>query len=122
LLLPSTDPHLVSGRRALPRTWQLQASCGAAKLAASAQTEVGQGGGPVGDDRVLGVGEADGARADRLLELVLDGVLVGGGLGAVLRLGPEVQLALGGAAEFQRHEVVLLVVGGAGVAVPVLDD
>lgn len=67
----------------------------------SAQAEVRQRGRPVRDDRVLGVGEGDGAGADGLLELVLDGVLVGGGLGAVLRLGPEVELALGGTAKFE---------------------
>src|SRR5690348_290237 len=88
------------------------------------QAEGGQRGGPVGLDRVLGVGERNLAVAHRLLQGVLYRVLIGGGVaaGVVAWLGPQVAGGGGVTAELEGDEVVLLVVGGARVAVPVLRD
>ncbi len=88
----------------------------------SAQAEIGQGCGPVGLDVGAGLGQGDGARAHRLLEFGLDCVLVARGLRSGIGLGPEVLRARRVAAEFERDEVVLLIGGGAGVGVAVLDD
>jgi len=73
------------------------------------------GGDPVGGDHVLGGGEGDAVRAEKVVQCALEFVL---GVRGGSRLWPEVRRAVGSAPQLERHQVVELVCRGP-VALPV---
>src|SRR5665811_1570457 len=77
------------------------------------------GGGPVGGDPLLRLGQRHRPGADPPVQLVLDLVLR---VRRRARLRPEVPLVAGGAAELQRDQMVFLVTPWAGVGVAVGGD